>query len=378
MSFTSLTDFSQELAEKSAGNGSFETTLEELIRGYRGQNVFDTRDHQYVLEPHGFKELFGERLGFPHKAMMALSENPDLQVQVAQELIRNKPDRPIHVETEGDKIVTVLGRDYYHARNTELVFAVQTMVAQGQLPDDLKVAAHHIGNHGRTMTARFISEQWTFDTSPNGKSDLNYGAFAITNDERGQGAFTARVGLARVLCFNWTLAEAIIKVDHKHTSWIEFHQSLTQVVDAITGYAGEMRDRMQNAHGMKFDNPQIVFEKVLADMKLPGRVKNAAKEYWLSETGQESAYDVIQATTYGTQLLATPTNRGNPNWDLRNRVEENIMPFVIEVAQNEDKYVKTVGDLRSELDHYDPGTEVVSGGHIISVPTGDREVIKLS
>jgi len=343
------------LGEKTQGNADWETTLGELGNAFTGGRMVQPgQGGSYVITPQGFKELVQDRLGFPAPAMLALDDAPELQIEVMRHLTEKNGDRKVLVRTQGTQITGVLGRDYLLLKNNAVLLTLEQMVLRGELPEDAQVAKFHLSQNGREMWLRLVAESWSFFLG-DGKKDPAYGGLSISNDEQGKRSFQARALLARVSCFNYTLAEAAIKTEHHFAGLGDFTAALIGAAGGVGDFAGRMRDQLHDLKGHPFINPLAVFEKAMKDFGLPAYVKDRAKEYWAKQTEQATAFDIVQAITYGTQAFAEGIGRRPANWLKMEAVEALALPLANQIIDlGEDQYVMTVGDVISRLSDYDP------------------------
>lgn len=187
-------------------HGFFETTLGELVGSYEGGVDIAGAEREYVLTHNGFNQ-FWTRLGFPVAAVNKLST--ELQQQVALEMAGEVPDTPLKVATSNGEIDAVLSGEYEPISNATLAIMLSTL-----LPE--KSTVHRWNLHNRSLDLRIVAPEWGVELSNNGASDPGWGGLHIYNNEIGSGAFTMKMVLARVACFNFVVSEhEVVRQQHR-------------------------------------------------------------------------------------------------------------------------------------------------------------------
>lgn len=364
------------LSEACANNRDATVSLTDLVEGYVGGDKFSTEDGEFRLTPKGFRQL-GDHIGFSHKALLRLNDDPGLQKTVLRHVVSEKSDDTINLRVTGERITHVLSSDHVLLKNLDIMGDVYGMIGDGRLPpiEQIEMGPLHIGRDGREFSMRIMApEVWNYNVG-NGKPDIVYGALVIGNDEKGQGSFRSGGAISRMACFNWTIGEFKMQVNHRYATKADFDMALNTTVSLIDQYSSEIADAVRATRDHRLQRPELIFEKVAQRLGIPGYAMTVGREYFDQETDSNSMFDVVQAVTRASQVISNPGGRKKPRWGLRETVEQNIMTVAQEVAtQGEDAFVTTVADIIGDLSQYNPDTEA-QGFDIAQRETRGREVI---
>lgn len=296
-------------------HGFFETTLGELVGSYEGGVDIAGAEREYVLTHNGFNQ-FWTRLGFPVAAVNKLST--ELQQQVALEMAGEVPDTPLKVATSNGEIDAVLSGEYEPISNATLAIMLSTL-----LPE--KSTVHRWNLHNRSLDLRIVAPEWGVELSNNGASDPGWGGLHIYNNEIGSGAFTMKMVLARVACFNFVVSEhEVVRQQHRWHSPAELHASITEGIKQVPSFAGQIADDLRGWRETPVEHPTIAFTKVGERGGIPQYAMQDAQEWWKQDGEQHNLFAVMQAISYGVKRI-TDSPRGRPSWDRRNQLESLVM-----------------------------------------------------
>ena len=222
------------LAE-SARNNNMQTSLGDFADGYNGGLAVNTVDGVYHMTSQAYSMFVRDRLGYAPDSIGRFANNPGLQQEIIRELATGVGrDSMLNVQTNGNSITAVLSSAHYMISNADVILSLQDMIHSGAVPSDVMAHTFGLTKGGRKMNLRLIApDSWNFNLGTKNGIDPGYGGLNIRNDESGGGAFSAGAAIARVACFNWSLAKSEIAVDHRFGALTDFYDALRQAVGLL-------------------------------------------------------------------------------------------------------------------------------------------------
>jgi len=297
-------------------HGKHDSTLAQLVSAFRGGNEFQGDGFEWVLTPNGLGQ-FWERVGYPTRAAQMLS--PALQMSIANELAGEK-DNPVTVLTSNNNEVdSILSAEYAPIANSTLAFLLG-----GVLPRDAMVHRWNLTKNNRILDLRIVApESWSVPLG-NGRPDPGYGGLHITNDEIGGGAFSVKLTVARVACFNFVVSQhEIVHQAHRWFSPTELSDAISDGVRRVPEYAGEIATELRSWRKVPVESPELVFERIAETAGVPQYAMADARAYWREDGSEHNMFAVSQALTHGLKTL-TDSPRGRLSWERRMRLEEEV------------------------------------------------------
>ncbi|GAF76442.1 unnamed protein product, partial [marine sediment metagenome] len=198
---------------------------------------------------------------------------------------------------------------------------VQVIQALREALDDEGIEAqiHRKQFHNRNLALRLITPEWQHDL---GGGDMAYTAVSIRNDELGKGSFSVKAAVARVACFNYTLAENPI-FEHVHrflmpdeilSGMRDGFRQLNEVAATISSGLADMRNfDVEDVAGM--------LRVVSAEIGLPEYARKAAQQWWEDSGAVPNLFWLVQAVAFATDEM---TSRKGFAWDRREMAEQQI------------------------------------------------------
>lgn len=244
-----------------------------------------------------------------------------IQSYLMDKVLAGHETMPLTLRVTGNQIDGVLSDAYSFFDNTRLMLLLAKFIQQGFLPEQLLAHSYHVSEGARDLHMRLISpDNWNFQNG-----DQYYGCLAFSNNETGLGSLKVAPALARVACFNYTLAQNTIEHTHRFANVEQLDAAIEQGVKHIQFYAKEMFERTLHSHDVIFDRPETVFAQVGQALKLPDYVELQAREYWQHEGQDASLFGIVQAFTNGSQAMTTKVKgRRLPQWGDRDMLENKI------------------------------------------------------
>jgi hypothetical protein len=287
---------------------------------------------EVVLTPEGFTTMLSGKLGFGKAT--EIFKDDTIPHDLKMELIRCKTNalaganQDVNLRLRGIgsefQIQAVMGRDFAQINNWDIIEAVEGLVAEAKLPDDLEAPHHgfHIAPNGGYMTMRLVSKTaWTTDF----RGDPYYGVLFIENSEYEGLSFTMRVAVQRLACTNYAIGSILATAEHRWNGKDDFRNMLGSGAGSIGSGIDAMMGRLDRLAQIGVDYPDDMLQTILNEVGMGKRkpVLARAFEYLEDEAAHDpTAYDLFQAVTWATQQISVPRGkRGKPNFQLRNKVE---------------------------------------------------------
>jgi hypothetical protein len=319
----SFNDAVAEVFQKSQDKLDYTTTYGDFVDSMK---PIDQKDfsvvvdgEELVFQKGALKQFVRDRVGGVVSLFNETDVSPATKMAYLQDKISNFQDRGLAVRRTGVNIDAVLSEQYAYFDNQNLMNALVNFAYDGTMPPAQDLYAHtfYTDDAARQVNMRIVApDHWNFRNG-----DEYYGGIMFSNNETGVGSLQVRPALARVACFNYTLAESRLNVEHRYADFNEMMEALRKGVSTMNDYSKQMFDKIQLTHNIGFDNPQGVFELAAEKFGFPNAVKESTYDYWQNEGEDSSLFGITQAITWGVQSATDVGGRKKPKWDVRERIE---------------------------------------------------------
>ena len=315
----------------------FSTTLQGLAGGYLGGQAIAHQTGEYVLTPSGFAH-FAERLGVGVNALRTFDDAPEIQRAMVTHMAEKHDDIVgLLVRAQGQSIQAVLSDEYVPIRNFDVAVALDMVLPK----EGARTHRWNLSDGGRVLDMRILVPSWEFNIG-NGHKDVALAGLHITNDELGGGKLVAKAALSKVACFNYTLtATPIFESAHRYTSFGDFRDALSDGVKRIDEFAEVMAGQLRSFHRTPIEDVVLTFNRIGEKLGVPQYALDSAHEYWQQTGGEHNLFAVVQSVTRGVQMLTENTGRRAVKWDVRNRLETEMLTLAQEVHEHGEQHLHT-------------------------------------
>lgn len=308
-----------EMLAQTATNGiDHQATIADVLTGYAGSKAINTEHGIVKLSSNAEQQLF-RKIKLPVATLNAFDGHPDLQRQMA--LVKME-DAGV-----GDEKVIMRGRQVDDTMIYDAVLSDQYspvpngLVIMGladTLPQDAVV--HKARIHNRQLWLRIVSPEWYHDLGGGGMAMTG---LIIRNDEIGQSVFSIRVGIARVSCWNYTMAEhPIWEHDHRFIGPKEVGDNLNKAIGRLDEVGSEIANRLNHYQEVPIEDAALMIKAMAVEMKLPGYAIKDAQDWYTANGAIPTLFWAVQAVSHG---VATMTGGKRSQWDRREEAEWQVM-----------------------------------------------------
>jgi hypothetical protein len=337
-----LTEVAGDLFFAGAEKHDYSTPLGEFLKGLEidsfGDVHVNTDDGKLELKKPVLTQLVKDRLGGSPAIVNDKDLSPATKLAYMGDKAAALPNNEVVVRQSANNIDAVLSQAYQFIDNGTMLQAIMQAAGTNGIPplDELYVHHHWSDPGARNVFLRIVSPQnWAYK---NGEDYI--AAVAFSNNELGKGSLEIQPALARVACFNYTLAESVINMEHRYTDRDEVVQAIIKGLTLVNDHAELMFEQQQQHKAAVFSNPEAVFALIADRLGFPTAVQEKAMDYWSTEGEDPSLYGIREAVTFGVQgATNVKGSRRKPKWDIRTEIEHEIWTWtkgIFEVHTNGD------------------------------------------
>jgi hypothetical protein len=349
-----LEEVAGDVLFKGADKADHETPLSSFVQGVDFDSYGDawvqTDGGKLQFNKRPLAQFVKDRLG----GTPAVLNDKDLSAATKKMYITDKAaglgNSKVVVRQTGDEIDAVLSESYRFFDNATMIRAITQAAGQNGVPplDQLYVHQHWLDENARNVYMRVVSpENWAYR---NGED--YYAAVAFSNNEVGKGSLQVQPALARVACFNYTIANSVLSLNHRYNDEEEVVAAIAQGFSLVNEHAEAMFEKTQQHKSANFNNPTAVFDLIADRLGFPTKVKEETMDYWNNEGEDPSVYGITQAVTWGVQASTDVQGRRKPKWSTRTTIEHEIWNWAQELFD-----VHQAGD---DINEYVNASELVS------------------
>lgn len=313
-----LRDFSESFSilvdQADAGVVDHISTLEDVCGGYAGKRQLKTDDGLATVSKKAADQLFS-MIGLPTKVLSTFDGHPEIQRQMVAAMLGETKDPERDVILRGKEVSgsvqydAVLSEQYLPVGNAQLLLGLREV-----LPEDAKI--HQARIYNRQMWLRIVAPEWYHDLGPGGQACTG---LIVKNDELGRASLSIRAGVARVSCWNYTLAEEPI-FEHAHR-WIapqEVAKALGDGVAKLDEVGTEIADKLVAWQDVEISDPDTMLRTMFGEINMPNYAVKAAQGWWEDQGAVPTLFWVIQAVSFGASQVTAGRRK---MWDNRERFE---------------------------------------------------------
>jgi len=312
------------LAESNLGIRDWVSTVEETIGAYSGGLSLKVEgDGEEVMTKGAAAQLFG-KIGLPVTVLDHFRDNPELQrAMVQHKLSKVDPEarakqlicRGRRIKGGGTAFDSFLSEEYVPLSNVQVIQALRTALDN----EGIDAQIHRKQFHNRNLAIRLITPEWQHDL---GGGDMAYTAVSIRNDELGKQSFSIKAAVARIACFNYTVAEEpIFEHAHRYLMPDEILKGLREGFGRLNDVAAAVSIRLADMRNTDVEDVAGMLRVVSAELGIPEYARKAAQGWWEDSGATPNLFWLVQAVSFGVDEM---TSRKGFAWDRREMAEQQI------------------------------------------------------
>jgi len=316
-----LNDIANDLVIRAAdGVHDHTSTVDEAVKAYSGGLSLETGSGSERMTKKAAGQLF-KMVGLPVSVLGHFKDAPELQIAMAQNKLEgldtDARDRKIicrgHLDGDGNGVLdTFLSDSYVPVSNAQMIMAMK----EGFDGEGVDARVHQSQISDRQMSLRIVAPEWDHDL---GGGDMAYTGLSLINSELGTRAVTVRASIARVACFNYTLADNdVFSHEHRFLTPEEILNGVVEGIRKLNGIAGEISDRLRGMRDVEIEDAKAMIGVMSNEMGLPNYVTNPAYQWWEDTGAVPNLFYVVQAIAFAA---ANFTSRKGFAWDRREMAE---------------------------------------------------------